>query len=831
MNIENSDISELYEHFKTSEKGLSDAVAKEKIRVFGPNVIYKVKETQVILDLILRFNNPIIILLILTACVAFLLGETVNSLLILLMVVLSVLLSFYQEQSANRAAKRLRELIELKSVVIRSGIEKRIRNSSLVPGDIVHLKAGNLIPADGRLIYANNLFVNQSILTGESFPVEKKTSISLPQETPDYPTHMLYMGTSVISGEGIMLTCITGRKTALGLIGESLAQKPPATHFENESRRFGLFLMKVTFFLILFVLIANLFFFRPWLDTFLFALALAVGMTPEFLPMVMTVTLSRGAQLLSKKKVIVKRLSALHDLGAVDILCSDKTGTLTESKIQLKDYCDYEEEKNSQILKLAYLNSYFQSGYENPLDQAILNNAMEKPTEWKKINEVPFDFERKRISVLLRKGAEHILITKGSPSNIIDICTHYQSGDEIIPLHEKDKEKLQEMFENKTKMGLRALAVAWKKGQDKDLNVFNSEENCIFSGFLYFYDPPKRGVAPTIKKLQELGININILTGDNKGVATHLCQELNLTVKGVVTGQEIEKLSDLGFRKTVQESNIFCQVTPLQKRLIIDELKRLGFIVGFLGDGINDAPSLYNAHVGISVDSAVDVAKEAADLILMEKSLSIIVEAIIEGRRIFANIIKYIKMMTSSNFGNMCSMAAAALFIPFLPMLPAQILLNNFLYDLSQTVLPFDNVDKEQTTRPETWNLTYLFKFMMVMGPLSSIFDFLFFFIMLGILKTSPGLFQTGWFMESLATQILIIFVIRTRQSILKSTPHRFLIVMALVLVGVGISLPYINFIASYLSFVKPPLYFLGIITLIVFLYILSAEKIKRFVK
>lgn len=824
-------LPQLLQSLHATQEGLAQEDAVKRLQIFGPNEISPRKDLIVFYQLLGRFKNPLVILLLVTSLISLLLRQTNDFFIIIVMVFMSVILDFFQEYTANQAAKKLRDSIALKTKTLRDGSLQVILVKELVPGDVVYLKAGDMIPADGRLIWENHLFINQAILTGESFPVEKNAA-DLPttpkdQSSLEDATNSVFMGTSVISGEAHMVVSVTGDKAYLGSIAKSLKQAPPPSQFELETRKFGFFLMKITMFLVLFVLMVNVFFHRPWLETFLFALALAIGMSPEFLPMVMSVTLSRGAKNMAKKKVIVKRLSAIHDLGGMNILCTDKTGTLTEAKIQLARNIDSNGKNNERVLYLAYLNSYFETGLKNPMDEAIVSHKQIKVNEWEKIDEIPFDFERRRVSVLLESGEERITIVKGAPEDIISICTHYENKEQSETITPIIRKKLLNLYAQESKKGFRILGIAWQsrlKSHDKAL--LDDETNLTFAGFALFYDPPKIEVSKTLEDLKAQKIEVYILTGDSEDVTQHLCHELNIPIKGILTGKELDTLDERALAMRIRHTNLYCRVTPSQKRRIILDLKSLGYVVGFLGDGINDAPSLYSANIGISVDTGADVAKEAADLILLQHNLNVVHDAVTEGRKIYSNIIKYLMMMTSSNFGNMFSMAGASLFIPFLPMLPTQILLNNLLYDTSQTAIPFDNVDPESTLAPQQWNLKLILKFMLIMGPLSSAFDFLIFFIMLKIIKAPAPLFQTGWFMESLATQILIIFIIRTRKSIFQSKPHLFLTVLAILLTGLGMLIPYTS-LGGYFGFVHPPFYFFMILVGIIALYLTIAEKVK----
>lgn len=829
-------LANLLKSLNASESGLTQVEAFRRSKKFGKNQISSAKKITVLHQLLRRFKNPLVILLLATAFVSLILQQNSNFFIITIIVLLGVALDFSQEYSANKSVKKLQESIALKAKALRDNILRDVAAKNLVPGDIVYLKAGDMIPADGRLIWENHLFINQAILTGESFPIEKNAAhlpiISLPvgrEKNLDLEkaTNSVFMGTSVVSGEAHMVVCNIGHQAHLGNIAANLTEEHLPSQFELETRKLGFLLVKITMFLVLCVLMVNIFFHKPWLDAFLFTLALAVGMTPEFLPMVMSVTLARGAKNMAKKHVIVKRLSAIHDLGGMNILCTDKTGTLTEAKIQLVGYVDVDGRENERALYLSYLNSFFETGFKSPMDEAILNYKPIEINEWKKIDEIPFDFDRLRISVLLDNGKQRLVVVKGTPEDIISACTHYESKGGVKAITPIVRNKMLNLYKQESQKGFRVLGVAWQsKSKDHDKALIDDEIDLIFTGFTLFYDPPKTEAYKTLEALKAQKVEIYILTGDSEDVTMHLCQELGIPIKGVLTGKEMAALDYPALSLRLQKANLYCRVTPSQKRRIVLELKNLGNVVGFLGDGINDAPSLHSADVGISVDTGADVAKEASDLILLKHNLEVVHDAVVEGRKIYSNIIKYLRMMTSSNFGNMLSMAGASLFIPFLPMLPTQILFNNLLYDTSQTAIPFDNVDRESTLAPGQWNLRHILKFMLLMGPLSSVFDFLLFFIMLKVIKTPASLFQTGWFMESLATQILIIFVIRTHKPIFQSKPHRFLIILSTLLVSLGLFIPYTP-LGSYLGFVPVSFHFFMMLVGVVLVYLACAEKIK----
>ena len=642
-----------------------------------------------------------------------------------------------------------------------------------------------MIPADGRVLEADDLFVKQALLTGEPYPVEKRPG-ALAADATDLQdaANALFMGTTVISGSARMRVVKTGTGTAIGAIADSLTRQPPPTAFEIGTQRFGMLIMRLTVLLVLFVLLVNAFMHKPWLDSFLFAVALAVGLTPELLPMVVSVTLSRGAQLMARKRVIVKRLAAIQNLGSMDILCTDKTGTLTEAKIKLEQHVDPQGHPSERVLELAYLNSFFETGLKSPLDEAILAHENVDVSAWKKIDEVPFDFERRRVSVLLDKGNGRLLVVKGASEEIIGLCTHYeeQGNEASIPLDPAARKRIHALHVALERDGFRVLGIAWRAvPPDHPHAVVGDETELVFAGLAGFLDPPKESAGAALAALKESGVTVKIVTGDSELVTQHVCAQLNIPVTGVLTGKEIAEMDDWALRARVETANLFCRVNPSQKDRVILALKARGHVVGYLGDGINDAPSLHSADVGLSVDSAVDVAKEAADMILLDQDLHVLHDGVLEGRRTFGNILKYIMMGTSSNFGNMFSMAGAALFLPFLPMLPTQILLNNFLYDLSEVPIPLDQVDSEELRTPRVLDMNFIRNFMLVIGPISSVFDFLTFYVMLSVLNADEALFQTGWFVESLSTQVLVIFVIRTRGNPFKSRAHPVLVATSLV--------------------------------------------------
>jgi len=815
----------------TDAAGLSNAEARTRLAKCGPNLFRDHQVQPLWLQFLSRFKNPLVILLLVASAISAFTGEITNFVIITLMVLFSVTLDFVQEHRASTAAASLRKTVSVRASVIRDGKTIEVPATEIVPGDLIALSAGDMIPADGLVLEAKDLFVKQALLTGESYPVEKHPGMPATDATDlQDATNAVFMGTTVISGSARMRVVKTGTGTAIGAIANSLTRQPPPTSFEVGTHRFGLLIMRLTILLVLFVLLVNAFMHKPWLESFLFAVALAVGLTPELLPMVVSVTLSRGAILMAKKRVIVKRLAAIQNLGSMDVLCTDKTGTLTEAKIRLEQHVDPQGKPSQRVLELAYLNSFFETGLKSPLDEAILAHENIDVSAWQKIDEVPFDFERRRVSVLLDKGNGRLLVVKGASEEIIELCTHYeqQGNAEQIPLDKTSRAQIHAEHIALEKDGFRVLGIAWREvPADHSDAVIGDETDLVFAGFAGFLDPPKASAGAALAALQDSGVAVKIVTGDSELVTQHVCTELKIPVLGILMGKDIEQMDDSALRVKVETANLFCRVNPAQKERVILALKARGHVVGYLGDGINDAPSLHSADVGLSVDSAVDVAKEAADMILLDQDLHVLYDGVMEGRRTFGNIMKYIMMGTSSNFGNMFSMAGAALFLPFLPMLPTQILLNNILYDLSEVPIPLDKVDPEELRRPRVMDMNFIRNFMLVIGPISSAFDFLTFYVMLHVLQANETLFQTGWFVESLSTQVLVIFIIRTRGNPFKSRAHPVLVATSLTVMAIGAILP-LTPLGGYFGFVAPPVEFYAILAVMVVTYLLIVEFAKR---
>ena len=817
--------------------GLTRIEAAQRLGHYGPNRLRPATQRAVVLQFLAHFRNPLVLVLLAASVVSALSGDITGAVVIGMIVVVSVTLDFVQAYRAGRAAARLALQVAITATVVRDSKPRDIPVFDLVPGDVVLLSAGSLVPADGRLVQANDFFVNQAQLTGEPFPVEKKLTVQR-QSNASNPTRMdwdlesadtVFMGSSVVSGSAQVQIGRTGSETTLGQIAESLAEQAPPTAFEIGTRHFGMLIMRLTLMLVLFTLLVNVALHRSLLDSFLFAIALAVGLTPELLPMVVSVTLTRGALRMAALKVIVKRPSAIQDMGAMDVLCTDKTGTLTEARIRLERHVDANGRDNAHVLALAYLNSYFESGLKSPMDDAILAHEDIDVSDWKKIDEVPFDFERRRVSVLVERANARRLVVKGAPEDVMRLCTHYQSGDgDTVPLDKEAKLRIEQLFDQLGQEGFRVLGIAWRDVPiDHPHAVVSDESELVFAGFAAFLDPPKASAGHALQAMATSGVAVKIVTGDNELVTRHVCDQLGVVIEGILTGTEIAAMNDDALGARVESVNLFCRVNPSQKNRIILALKARGHVVGYLGDGINDAPSLHTADVGISVEGAVDVAKQAAAMILLENDLMVLHQGILEGRRTFGNVMKYIMMATSSNFGNMFSMAAATLFLPFLPMLPLQILLNNLLYDLSEITLPMDNVDMEDMASPRRWDMPFIRNFMLTIGPISSLFDFLTFYCLILLFSANEPLFRTGWFVESIATQVLVIFVIRTRRNPLYSHPNRWLVLTSLGVVLTAIVLPF-TALAPYLGFVPLPLSFFGLLVVLLIAYLLMVEGGKQ---
>lgn len=821
-------VADLLARLSATPAGLSGGDAAKRLDHYGPNRANAEKKQPKWLQFLSRFRNPLVIILLVASGLSAAAGDAASFLIVLSIVTISMTLDFVQEVRAQDAVEALRRSVAVKASVLRDGATVSLPTDQLVPGDVVALQVGDLIPADARLLASRDLFVNQALLTGEPYPAEKQASDAASgAENPAGASNAVFAGSSVISGAATILVCRTGGRTALGDLAASLAEKPPATAFTVGVRRFGVLIMRFTILMVLFVLAVNLFFHRSALESLMFALALAVGLTPELLPMIVTVTLARAAVSLSKRKVIVKRLSAIHDLGAMTCLCTDKTGTLTEASIKLMKTIDGHGAESDQVFAYAYLNSQFETGMKSPLDDAILAAKPFDSAGWTKLDEAPFDFERRRVSVLLEREGKRLLIVKGAPEDLLRLSEHVEGADGPAPMTKELRAAFLATLNGLGGQGYRALGVASRLiPQDHDKVTAAQENDLVFAGFAVFLDPPKASAGATIAALAQGGVTVKVVTGDNEMVARHVFTEIGVPLLGVLTGDQLTQMSDEALLGQLKRVNLFCRINPQQKHRIVLALKRAGHVVGFMGDGINDAPALHAADVGISVDGAADVAREAADLILLEHDLSVVREAVIQGRNTVQNVTKYVLMGSSSNFGNMFSMAGAALFLPFLPMLPIQILLNNLLYDLSEIAIPFDSVDEEAVAKPVAWNIPMIERFMLVFGPLSSVFDFLTFYALLFLFGANEALFQTGWFIESITTQVLVVFAIRTRRRLFRSQPHMLLVGLASAVVLTAALLPFTP-VGVWFGFVAPPLVFYVYLTCATIAYLALVEGVK----
>ncbi|MFZ3069912.1 MAG: magnesium-translocating P-type ATPase [Anaerolineaceae bacterium] len=822
-------IDEVLKQVNSSASGLSQSSAQEVLKRVGPNRTQS-KERVTPLGLLLnQFKSPIVLILISATIISAFLKDWVDAIIILLIVLVSALLSFFQEYSANNSAEKLRSQVSLKTTILRDGTPTAIPTDEIVPGDVVLLTAGSLIPADGLVLEANDFFVNQAVLTGETFPVEKIVGIVEENASLSERTNVVFMGTNVRSGSAKVLIVETGPQTSFGQIASKLVLRPPETEFERGIRQLGYLLTEMMLVLVLGIFAFNVFFQKPALDSLLFSIALAVGLTPQLLPAIININLSKGSQTMAKRGVIVRRLESIENFGSMDILCTDKTGTLTQGVVQLDGAMDVDGGPSDQVLRFAFLNANMQTGLPNPLDEAIIRGKPEGAEGYAKMDEIPYDFIRKRLSVVVEQtGGSPLLITKGALENILMVCSLVKTSSGETKLDDGKQGQILEKFKQWSAQGYRVLGVATKSVEpNKPSYSVKDEIGMTFVGFLLFLDPPREGVKSTIESLEKLGVTLKIITGDNHLVARHIGEVVGLGDFKMLSGGEIDNLHDEALLHAVENTTVFAEVDPNQKERIILALKKRGHVVGYMGDGINDAPSLHSADVGISVNNAVDVAKETADIVLLEQNLDVLREGIIQGRKTFANTLKYIFMATSANFGNMFSMAGASIVLPFLPMLPKQILLINFLTDLPEMTISSDKVDDVFVERPHRMNIAFIRHFMLVFGTLSSFFDIATFGILMWVMKASETSFHTGWFVESVLSAAIVVFAVRTRLPFLHSKPSRVMLMMTALVVALTLALPYTP-LAPLLGFTPLPFNYLLVIFAIVILYFFSAELTKR---
>jgi len=814
----------IFNSLKTTENGLTDQEAMKRTMQYGFNEISKKKKIYPVIKFLSYFKSPLLLILIVVAAILGAMGQIKNCVIIIAMVFLSVILNFYQEHKSNKAAEKIAKKLAVRSTVLRDGKRKEILTKYVVPGDIVLLSAGDIVPADGRVAQADDFFINESVLTGESFPVEKVAEESVKHNT-------VFSGTNVVSGYAQFVVTATALNTEYGKIADKLVGPEEINAFEVGIKNFGIFIIKIILSIVLIILIINTLNHKHFFDSLVFSVAVAVGVTPELLPMIMSVNMAKGSINMAKKGVIVKRLNAIPDFGSMDILCTDKTGTLTEDKITLVKYIDVFGKERQDVLRLAYINGYFETGIKSVLDHAILTFKNIEMGGLKKIDEIPYDFMRRRSTTVFEENNKRQMATKGAPEEIFQICTGYIDGQKKVKMTAESLKNFTKLYDEMSSQGFRVLAVATKEVDNKRQVYPKSEEKEMsLEGFVAFYDPPKHSAKQTLVFMEQHGIEIKILTGDSPLVTKKICEELSLPIKAIVSGEDfdINKLSDEAIDQKARESNIFARFNPIQKERIVQSLRKQGMVVGFLGDGINDAPSLKSADVGISVDTAVDVAKETADIILLKKGLKELMAGVLEGRKTFGNTMKYLMMGLSSNFGNMFSMIGAAIYLPFFPMMPSQILVNNFLYDVSQLSIPVDNVDEEYLKKPKHWDMKFIRNFMFVFGPVSSLFDFITFYVLYVVFKFADSKFQTGWFIESLATQMFVIYIIRTRRiPFLQSRPSKYLIFSTVSVMIVAIILT-LTFFRKFFDFSVLPLKVFMTILVLVIAYLILVEIVKQ---
>jgi Mg2+-importing ATPase len=819
--------------------GLSAAEAESRLKRYGLNEIAREKHQSPLMRLVDNVKNPLVILLTGLGILSYLTGDARAMIVIFVIVLVGIVLRFFQENRADNAAEKLKAMVNTNATAVRDGKESEVALSLLVPGDIVRLAAGDMIPADVRVLTAKDLFLNQAALTGESVPVEKKAppasgEISNPLDLPNIG----FLGTSVESGTATAVVIHTGKQTYFGSLAASIVGERVLTSFDKGVNKFTWLMIRFIAVMVPAVFLINGLTKHNWLEAFIFAMAVAVGLTPEMLPMIVTVNLSNGALAMSRKKVIVKRLNAIQNFGAADVLCTDKTGTLTQGKIVLEKHLDVHGQESERVLEYGYMNSYFQTGLKNLMDVAILDYGhvgedLKVKTNYHKIDEIPFDFQRRRMSVIVEDNQkQHLLICKGAVEEIMRLSTHVEIEGKVLDVTPEHDAHRKQLVQDLNAQGFRVVAIAYKiisGGSDEPHYAVQDESDMTLLGYLAFLDPPKDTAAEALKRLKALNVDVKILTGDNEIITAYICKQVGMTVDKILLGPQIETMSATELAEAAAVTSIFAKLVPAQKEKIVHALQSKDHVVAFMGDGINDAPALKAADVGISVDSAVDIAKESSDIILLENSLLVLEQGVLEGRRVFGNITKYINMAASSNFGNMFSVVGASAFLPFLPMLPIQVLTNNMLYDFSQTTIPTDKVDADWLTKPRKWTMGSITRFIIFIGPISSIFDYATFWIMIYVFHAwnNPALFQTGWFVESIFTQTLIIHVIRTKKiPFIQSRASWPLIVTSLIIVTVGAWLT-VSPLAGTLGFVTlPPSFWLYLVGLMVG-YVILTQLVK----
>jgi P-type Mg2+ transporter len=808
------------------EKGLSGSSAEDRLKIYGLNSLKGASKSSAVLLFLGQFKSPITLLLIGAAILSMGLGDLTDATIILIIILISSCLGFWQERGAAHAVQELLKMVQVRCRILRDGTESERPLETVVPGDIIVLSAGDVIPGDSLLLDSKELFIDEAAFTGESYPVEKNAGV-LPADTAlSKRSNSLLMGSHVISGKARAVVIRTGGKTEFGKISGRLRLRPPETDFEKGIRRFGYMLMEITLVLVILIFAINVLLHKPALDSFLFSLALAVGLTPQLLPAIITVNLATGARAMAKKKVIVKRLSSIENIGSMNILCSDKTGTITEGKVTLKDSLDINGNHSDKTILYAGLNASLQQGFINPIDEAICA-VFKKTTLFTVQCEIPYDFIRKRLTIQVQHDKENFAITKGALTGVLDICDSVEMAEGVLMPMDGKRAAITEQYRQLSASGYRVLGVAYKTTSKERDFTRQEEKEMVFLGFITLFDPPKQHIRETLDKLRGLGVQFKVITGDNALVADNIARQLGVLAPVIITGAQLRQMNDDGLMHQAMNTNIFAEVEPNQKERIIGCLKKAGNVVGFMGDGVNDAAALHAADVGISVDDAVDVAKEAADIVLLDQDLAVLSDGIIIGRRTFANTMKYVFMATSANFGNMFSMAGASLFLSFLPLLPKQILLTNLLTDFPEMAIATDRVDALSVDKPHRWDIRFIQRFMLVFGLLSSVFDYLTFGVLIFFMKAGEKMFQTGWFVESVVSATLIVLVVRTRLPFFKSLPGRYLMLATGLIVLLVLALPFLP-LAGMFGFVRLPLSFYGWMAIIVAGYIGSAEMAKH---
>jgi Mg2+-importing ATPase len=819
-------VNEVLSKLLATEHGLSSSDALKRITTYGANRFKPPKHSGAFSLFLTQFKSPIILILIFATGLSFALGNYVDACIILAIVLISGVLGFWQEYGASNAVAKLLAIVQIKAAVIRDGKEFEIPVEDIVPGDIVILNAGDIVPGDCLLVESKDLFVDEAMLTGETYPVEKDVVV-LAEDTPlAQRSNTLWMGTHIVSGTANAVVVNTGMETEFGKVSARLNLKPVETEFEKGIKKFGYLLGEITLILTVIIFAVNVFLQRPILDSFLFSLALAVGLTPQLLPAIISINLSHGAKRMAKKNVIVKRLSSIENFGSMNMLCSDKTGTLTDGIVKVQSALNVKGEESGKALLYAYINASMETGFTNPIDDAIRTFKPQDLSAYTKHDEIPYDFIRKRLSIVFEHDGKQILVSKGALQNILEVCTQVEIKEGEIVKLDGFREKIQQEFIDFSQHGFRTLGIAYKDVTGDPLINKDDESDLIFLGYVLLFDPPKAGMSDTIETLKKLGVSLKVITGDNKLVAANLSKSLGLRYDNIITGHDMREMGDQALIMKVSEVDVFAEIEPNQKERIIIACRKAGNVVGYMGDGINDASALHAADIGISVDSAADVAKDAADIVLLQNDLSVLVEGVKEGRTTFANTLKYVFMATSANFGNMFSMAGVSLMIPFLPLLPKQILLTNLMTDFPEMTIATDHVDDEMIDHPRRWDIKAIRKFMMTFGLVSSIFDFMTFGVLLLILKSSEMQFRTGWFMESVISASMIVLVIRSRKPFFRSKPGKYLLMATLTVVGLTLLLP-ISPLAPIFGFVPLSLKTYGLLLVVVVLYISTAEFVK----